>query len=90
MAEGRHLSKELIEACERGDTEAVQKLISSGADPSYRGWWGMTLLHTASRYVCMVCLAIVDLGHQAHALFVTIAIVYALHNEVHYIVWVKG
>ncbi len=32
----------------------------------------------------------VDSGYQAHALVRTIAKIYALHNEVHYIARVKG
>ena len=52
MAERDQLSRELIEACERGESGTVQELLSRGADPSYRGGWPeMTPLHNAARYV---------------------------------------
>ena len=51
MAESRQLSEELIKSCERGESGTVQELLSRGADPSYRDWWGETPLHAASRYV---------------------------------------
>ena len=51
MAGSGLLSEELIKACEGGESGAVQELISRGADPSCRDWWGKTPLHYASRYV---------------------------------------
>ena len=51
MAERDELSEDLIRACERGELETVQDLISRGADLSYSDSVGRTPLHSASWYV---------------------------------------
>ena len=50
--------QDIIEACSRGDKDAVSRIISAGTDPRQvrdPDWFGETLLHTASRYV-MFCM----------------------------------
>ena len=55
MAESDHqLTGELIEACERGELEIVQDLISRGANPSSSDSVGRTPLHSASWYVYII------------------------------------
>ena len=51
MAGRDGLSRQLREACERGQLETARKVVSRGADPSYKDIFGYTPLHEASRYI---------------------------------------
>ena len=64
MAQRRQPSEEMLQACKRGETGTVQKLISKGVDPSNKDHsTGKTPLHWASLYVYTI-----DSGYQAHSL----------------------
>ena len=52
--------QDIIQACSRGDIDAVSRIISAGTDPRQvrnPDFYRETLLHTASRYVMHVHLS---------------------------------